>query len=227
LGHLKQLANPNEPEPQLRLEMERQLISRANRIIATTSDERQQIIRHCGATAGQIKVIPCGVDLVRFVPQNRRQAREKLELKQDTPVLLYVGRLDPFKGPDVLLQAAAMMQEDTQVLIVGGKLTGDKELEQLRDLARKLKINRRVHFMGARPQHELPAIYSAADVTVRRCPGFFAEKLDSLLQNPEVLAQMRAAARPSVLQYSWKHVASQMLDVYEDVISEVGCLVAQ
>ena len=62
---------------------------------------------------------------------------------------------------------------------------------------------------------------------VRRCPGFFAEKLDSLLQNPEVLAQMRAAARPSVLQYSWKHVASQMLDVYEDVISEVGCLVAQ
>jgi D-inositol-3-phosphate glycosyltransferase len=270
LGHLKQLANPNEPEPQLRLEMERQLISRANRIIATTSDERQQIIRHCGATAGQIKVIPCGVDLVRFVPQNRRQAREKLEMKQDTPVLLYVGRLDPFKGPDVLLQAAAMMQEDTQVLIVGGQLTGDKELEQLRDLARKLKINRRVHFMGARPQHELPAIYSAADVTVvpsyhesfglaaveslacgtpvvatragglmtvvrdgetgylvRRCPGFFAEKLDSLLQNPEVLAQMRAAARPSVLQYSWKHVASQMLDVYEDVISEVGCLVAQ
>ena len=270
LGHLKQLANPSEPEPQLRLEIERLLISRASRIIATTCDERQQIIRHCGATAGQVQVIPCGVDLVRFVPQDRRQAREKLGLKQDTPVLLYVGRLDPFKGPDVLLQAAAMMQEDAQVLIVGGKLTGDEELEQLRDLARKLRISRRVHFMGARPQHELPAIYSAADVTVvpsyhesfglaaveslacgtpvvatragglttvvrdgetgylvRRCPGFFAEKLDNLLQNPVVLSQMRAAARPSVLQYSWKQVASQVLDVYEDVISEVACLVAQ
>jgi D-inositol-3-phosphate glycosyltransferase len=270
LGHLKQLANPYEEEPLLRLETERQLILHADRIIASTYDERQQIIRRCAATERQVQVIPCGVDLKRFVPQNQRLAREHLGLKQDMPVLLYVGRLDPFKGPDVLLQAAAMMSEDAQVLIVGGKLSGDIELKHLRNLARKLQISQRVHFLGARPQHELPAIYSAADVTVvpsyhesfglaaveslacgtpvvatragglmtvvhdgetgylvRRCPGFFAEKLDTLLQNPEVLAQMRAAARPSVLQYSWKQVASQMLDVYEDAISEVRCLVAQ
>jgi D-inositol-3-phosphate glycosyltransferase len=270
LGHLKQLANPNEPEPLLRLETERQLIQHADRIIASTSDERQQIIRHYGATPHQVQVIPCGVDLQRFIPHNRQNAREKLGLKQDSPVLLYVGRLDPFKGPDVLLQAAALMQEDAQVLVVGGKLSGDSELEHLRWLARKLKISQRVHFLGARPQQELPTIYSAADVTVipsyhesfglaaveslacgtpvvathtgglmtvvrhaetgylvHRCPGFFAEKLDSLLQNPEVLAQMQSAARPSVLQYSWKYVASQVLDVYEDMISEARYLVAQ
>ncbi|HJT58542.1 MAG TPA: glycosyltransferase, partial [Ktedonobacteraceae bacterium] len=270
LGYLKQLANPGEPEPQLRLEIERQLIQHADRIIASTSDERQQIIRHCGATPGQVQVIPCGVDLERFFPQNRKQAREKLGLKQHSPVLLYVGRLDPFKGPDVLLQAAAMMKEEAQVLIVGGNLSGDKELCQLREQAKKLQISQRIHFLGARPQHELAMIYSAADITVvpsyhesfglaaveslacstpvvatragglmtvirhgetgylvQRCPGFFAERLDFLLQHPEVLAQMGAAARSSVLQYSWKHVASQMLDVYEDVISEAGCLVAQ
>ncbi len=270
LGHLKQLANPNEPEPSLRLEMERLLIQRADGIIASTYDERQQIIRHCGATPRQVHVIPCGVDLERFIPQDRQCARQKLGLKYHSPVLLYVGRLDPFKGPDVLLQAAAMMEEEAQVLIVGGKLSGDKELDQLRELARRLKISQRVHFLGARPQQELPIFYSAADVTVvpsyhesfglaaveslacgtpvvatragglmtvvrhgetgylvQRCPGFFAERLDSLLQNPEVLAQMRAVARPSVLQYSWKHVASQMLDVYEDVISEARCLIAQ
>jgi D-inositol-3-phosphate glycosyltransferase len=270
LGHLKQLANPNQSEPSLRLEMEHLLIQRADRIIASTYDERQQIIRHCGATPRQVQVIPCGVDLERFVPQDRQCARQKLGLKQHSPVLLYVGRLDPFKGPDVLLQAAAMMEEEAQVLIVGGKLSGDKELDQLRELARGLKISQRVHFLGARPQQELPMIYSAADATVvpsyhesfglaaveslacgtpvvatragglmtvvrhgetgylvQRCPGFFAERLDSLLRNPEVLAQMRAVARPSVLQYSWKHVASQMLDVYEDVISEARCLIAQ
>ncbi|MGI0134055.1 MAG: glycosyltransferase, partial [Candidatus Micrarchaeaceae archaeon] len=119
LAHLKQLANPSEAEPMLRLEMERQLIQQADRIIATTHDERTQIMRHCGATASQVEVIPCGVDLSRFGPQNRQEARARLGLKGDQPVLLFVGRLDPFKGPDVFLKAAAMMRKKTQLVIVG------------------------------------------------------------------------------------------------------------
>src|SRR5262249_28911527 len=150
-------------------------------------------------------------------------------------------------------------------VIVGGKITGDKEVEQLRELANHLEISKRVLFTGARPQHELSTIYSAADVTVipsyyesfglaaveslacgtpvvatqagglttivhhgvtgylvPRCPGFFAERLDTLLQNPDLLEHMRLAARQSVLQFSWKIVASQMQDVYEDVISEAA-----
>jgi D-inositol-3-phosphate glycosyltransferase len=270
LGHLKQLANPDEMEPPLRLEMERRLIQQADRIIASTSEERLQIIRHCGATPGQVQVIPCGVDLKRFVPHEQQLARERLGLKRHQPVLLFVGRLDPFKGPDLLLKAAAMMKKQAQVVIVGGETTGDKEVEQLRELAVQLKISKRVLFLGARPQQELPALYSAADVTVipsyhesfglaaveslacgtpvvatraggltaivchdetgylvPRSPGFFAERLDTLLQNPDLLEQMRMAARPSVLQFSWKYVASQVRDVYLDAISEARCLVAQ
>jgi D-inositol-3-phosphate glycosyltransferase len=270
LGHLKQLANPDEMEPPLRLEMECRLIQQADRIIASTSEERLQIIRHCGATPGQVQVIPCGVDLKRFVPHERQLARERLGLKRHQPVLLFVGRLDPFKGPDLLLKAAAMMKKQAQVVIVGGETTGDKEVEQLRDLAMQLKISKRVLFLGARPQQELPMLYSAADVTVipsyhesfglaaveslacgtpvvatrtggltsivchdetgylvPRCPGFFAERLDTLLQNPDLLEQMRMAARPSVLQFSWKYVASQVRDVYLDAISEARCLIAQ
>jgi D-inositol-3-phosphate glycosyltransferase len=185
-------------------------------------------------------------------------------------VLLFVGRLDPFKDPDLLLQAAAMMEEDAQVVIVGGKLPGDKEVQHLRKLAADLDISRRVHFLGAQPQHELPAIYSAADVTVipsyhesfglaaveslacgtpvvgtrssglttivrhgetgylvPHCPGFFAERLDTLLRNPDLLAKMRMAARSSVLQFSWKNVAEQMGNLYSDVISQTRQLVAQ
>lgn len=271
LAHLKQLANPNEAESSLRLEMERRLIQQVNRIIASTSDERQQIIRHCGATPGKVQVIPCGVDLKRFAPQDRQRAREQLGLKRYQPLLLFVGRLDPFKGPDLLLRAAAMMEEEAQVMIVGGKPTGDNEVYELRQLAAQLKISKRVHFPGARPQQELPLIYSAADVTVvpsyhesfglaaveslacatpvvatragglttvirhgetgylvPRSPGFFAERLDTLVQNPELLEHMRQAARLSVLQYSWKNVASQVYDLYQDVISEEArCLVAQ
>src|SRR5579859_5365152 len=166
IARLKQMANPNEPEPRLRLEMEQQLMKHADRIIATTVDERTQILRYCGATANQVDVIPCGVDLELFVPQNKQQARKKLGLRPHQPVLLFVGRLDPFKGPDVFLRAAAMMEENAQLVLVGGNLQGDKELEQLQQLALDLNISQRVHFLGARPQQELPMIYSAADVTV-------------------------------------------------------------
>jgi D-inositol-3-phosphate glycosyltransferase len=271
LAYLKQLANPNETEPSIRLEMERRLIQQVDSIIATTNDERIQIIRHCGATPGQVRVIPCGIDLKLFKPQDQQQAREKLGLKPYQPVLLFVGRLDPFKGPDLLLRTAAMMEEKAQIVIVGGKSSNDKDMEQLKELAAQLKISRRVHFIGARPQYELPVMYSAADVTVvpsyyesfglaaveslacgtpvvatragglttvvqnnetgflvPRCPGFFAERLDSLLQNPMLLKQLSWAARPSVLQFSWKNVADKVQAMYEDVIhEEAKQLVAQ
>ncbi len=269
LGRLKQLANPNESELQLRLEWEQHLIRQADRIIAATAEERVQMIRYCGATPNQVHVIPCGVDLKLFVPQSRQQAREKLGLRQQQPVILFVGRLDPFKGPDLLLRAAAMMEEDAQIVIVGGKLTGDPYLQQLRALSAELKLSSRVRFLGAQPQQELPMIYSAADITVMpsyhesfgmaaveslacgtpvvatragglttvvrhgetgylvpRCPGFFAERLDTLLRDPTLLEQMRRSARPSILQFSWKSVSSQMSDLYDDVLNETKCLAA-
>jgi D-inositol-3-phosphate glycosyltransferase len=166
LGRLKQLAHPAEPEPRLRLEMEQRLIHQVDRIVAATSDERTQMIRYCGASPYQIQVIPCGVDLKLFVPQHRQWARMQLGLKEDMPVLLFAGRLDPFKGPDLLLHAASMMEKDAQIVIVGGKLTGDKALQQLSKLAAELGLTSRVKFLGARPQQEMPMIYSAADVTV-------------------------------------------------------------
>ncbi len=269
LGRLKQMAHPGEPEPPLRLEMEQQLIKHADCIIAPTADERTQLIRYCGATAGQVRVIPCGVDLNLFVAHDKQQARKKLGLAPDEPVLAFVGRLDPFKGPDLFLRAAAMMEEEAQLVVVGGHLQEDPDLQQLRQLALDLDISQRVHFLGARPQHELPMIYSAAGVTVipsyhesfglvaieslacgtpvvatragglttairhgetgylvSRCPGFFAERLDFLLRHPGLLAQMSLAARPSVLQFSWKNVANQMTRVYDELAEEMACMAA-
>ena len=186
------------------------------------------------------------------------------------PVLLFVGRLDPFKGPDLLLRAAAMMEEEAQVVIVGGKLEGDNELEQLKSLSFDLDISERVHFLGARPQQELPEVYNAADVTVvpsyhesfglvaveslacgtpvvatragglttivrhgetgylvPRCPGFFAERLDTLLRDNALLERMHLAARPSVRHFSWKSVADQVSSVYQEMIGEMEQLLAQ
>ena len=263
LAYLKQLANPDETEPFIRLEMERRLIQQADYIITSTNEERIQIIRHFGATLGQVRVIPSGIDLKLFKHQDKQQARIKLGLVHSEPVLLFVGRLDPFKGPDLLLRSAAMMEEKAQIVIVGGKSSLDKDRQQLKELAVQLKLSKRVHFVDAQPQYKLPVIYSAADVTVvpsyyesfglaaleslacstpvvatragglttvvqnnktgflvPRCPGFFAERLDSLLQNPFLLKEMSIAARPSVLQFSWKNVANMVQNTYEDVINE-------
>ena len=270
LGRLKQLANPHAPEPPLRLEMEQHLVQQADRIIAATTEERTQLIRLCGVSPNRIQIVPCGVNLSLFTAQGKQQARKKLGLKQHQPILLFVGRLDPFKGPDLFLRAAALMETPAQLVIVGGSLHEDNDMKTLQKLARDLAINHRVHFLGARPQHELPTLYSAADVTVvpsyhesfgmvaveslacgtpvvatragglltivknnetgylvPRCPGFFAERLDTLLSDRALLAQMQLAARPSILQFSWCSVASQINQIYDEVIDEQACLVAQ
>ncbi len=166
LARLKQLANPNEQEPQQRLDMEQCLVQSADRVVAATMDERTQMMRYCGASGSRIEVVPCGVDLVLFVPQEQKTARKKFGLDQKLPVLLFVGRLDPFKGPDIFLRAAAMMEEKAQIVVVGGTLTGDTDLQQLRVLAHDLGIEQRVRFLGAQTQDVLPLLYSAATVTV-------------------------------------------------------------
>jgi D-inositol-3-phosphate glycosyltransferase len=270
LGKLKQQANPHEAEPALRLEMEQRLLQQTDMIIAATAEERTQMIRSCGAGAGRIEVVPCGVDLKLFRAHNRRKARAQFGLAQDQPILLFAGRLDPFKGPDVLLRAARMMQEKAQIVIVGGKLAGDKDVLGLQQLAEELQISSQVKFLGARPQQELPMLYSAADVTVvpsyhesfglvaieslacgtpvvatragglstvigngetgflvPRCAGFFAERIDTLLRDEGLRARMGAAARPSVMKYSWKSVAEEISGIYDLLVSSAPCLVAQ
>ncbi len=166
LARLKQLANPAEQEPQQRLDMEQRLLQEMDCVIAATFEERTQMMRYCGASGSHIRVIPCGVNLQLFVPYPQQQARKHVGLAIDQPLILFAGRLDPFKGPDILLRAASLMEEQAHVLIVGGSLTDDPDLENLRKLASELHIEHRVHFLGAQPQPVLPYLYSAADVTV-------------------------------------------------------------
>jgi len=263
LARLKQLAHPNEAEPQQRLDMEQHIIQSVDRVIAATAEEATHISHVCNIPPERVATIPCGVDLDLFVPLGRHLARTQLGLDLHQPVLLFAGRLDPFKGPDILLQAAAMMEQDAQIVIVGGKPGADKDLRQLESLASELHISSRVQFFGAQPQTMLPLFYSAADATVvpsyhesfglvaveslacgtpvvatrsgglmtvvrhdetgflvPRCPGHFAARLDMLIRDSTLRARMRANARRSVLRYSWQHVASQVEQVYDELVEE-------
>ena len=112
-------------------------------------------------------MVPLGVDLDRFQPQDKDAARAELGLEGQR-IVLFVGRIEPLKGIDILINATAMLDSDVDcsVLIVGGDDESDGELDQLRDLTKDQGIENRVAFVGAIDRDKLPLYYNAADVCV-------------------------------------------------------------
>jgi D-inositol-3-phosphate glycosyltransferase len=110
------------------------------------------------------------VDLRAFTPgdaADRAQARRALGLDGDqTPTLLFVGRLDPIKGIDLLLESVAQLTSPARLFVVGGDPAGDPEVERLRARAAELGLGARVRFPGAVPQGDLPRYYRAVDALV-------------------------------------------------------------
>ena len=175
LGHMKNEVAKTEGDREvgLRIEMETQLVHRADRIVSPTSTERAQLAWYYGADPEKITVIPCGVDTRLFRPRDQQAARRRLNLPAGR-LLLFVGRIERLKGIDTLLEAAALLlarpgYDDLRVLIVGGDLESDgenPELRRVQQLAVDLGIADRVVFLGSQPQAELPYFYSAADLTI-------------------------------------------------------------
>ena len=174
LGRLKNRSRITEREPEPRIEAERTIALSADRTVVATRDEQQQLVRLYGADAARIVTVPCGVNLDLFHPIAKEEARRQLGLRDDDRILLFVGRIEPLKGVDILLGAAARLEEepDCFVLVVGGDSAAqDGEVSHLRDLASELGIAERVNFLGAVDHERLPLFYSAADVCVM--PSFY------------------------------------------------------
>lgn len=170
LAKTKMRARAGEREPQLREDVEGLIMSDADGVIVSTEEERQDIARYYGAPRHNIEVIPAGVNLEMFQPVDRVEARAALAsewgIRDEERVILYVGRIEPLKGIDILLRALPMLEHDGAVraLIVGGNPGNDVEMERLKSLAAELGIADSVTFTGSVPQAVLPTYYSAADV---------------------------------------------------------------
>ena len=172
LSLIKMQSRSGEQEPPVRQRSEREIIADADRVVAFSPHERDAMVRLYGADAGRIDLVPCGVDLARFRPLGRAEARSELGLNGHK-VLLYVGRIEALKGVDLLLHTAAHLEQDgeVQVLVVGSDAEGSGEIDRLRGLADELNVGDAVEFVGRVPQERLAWYYSAADVCV--VPSFY------------------------------------------------------
>jgi D-inositol-3-phosphate glycosyltransferase len=176
LGRVKNaaLAAGDTAEPQARIRGEAEVVAAADRLVANTDDEAQQLIGLYDADPSRVRIINPGVDLGVFRPGSRLAARQRLGLPPDAVVLVFAGRMQPLKAPHVVLHAAAQMIRDDpglagrlRVAFVGGPSgTGRADPDGLAELAAALGLSGIVRLEPPCPQPELAEWYRAATVVM-------------------------------------------------------------
>jgi D-inositol-3-phosphate glycosyltransferase len=173
LGHMKNRVaqDPDEVEDPTRVQVESRLVETADCIVAATSAERAQLMWLYDAEMRKIKIIPPGVDTKRFRPLPPDVARREIGAPEDQNMLLFVGRIEPLKGVDTLIRAAARLyeeREDICVAVIGGDTEVDEsqEMARLKELREELGVGDLVTFLGAHDQDRLQFYYAAAQVLV-------------------------------------------------------------
>jgi glycosyltransferase involved in cell wall biosynthesis len=140
------------------------VLAAADAVIAVSHDLRAKTVA-LGVPAGRVHVVNQGVDADRFHPGDRAAARRKLGLPDEGPLLLWVGRMAPLKGLEVLVAAAALLRDwgvAFHLHLVGD---GPARAAVAADVAAR-GLAGRVSFAGVRTHDELPDWYRAADLTV-------------------------------------------------------------
>lgn len=154
-------------EPALRPLLARAL-HQADRVFAV-SESLRQVALGLGVPPERVRVVGNGVDLERFHPIDKAQARAALGLPPNAKVLVSVGGLCERKGFHRVIDCLPALQEqgtDVHLLVVGGASPEGDWGDRLRAQARNAGLEARVHFTGAVVSTELHRVLSAADVFV-------------------------------------------------------------
>lgn len=170
--------SPEELEGEYRIQGERRVLASADRIIAATLAELAQLQWLYQADTRRITIIPPGVDTSRFYPIPSDEAKEFIGIRPEDRVVLYVGRIEPLKGLDVLIEAMGRFCQQSKIeqshltlAIIGGEPDVSNEamsaeMSRLQALREKFGLKDLVTFLGKRSQDTLPYYYSAAEVVV-------------------------------------------------------------
>ena len=266
LAEVKLEALASEKETQVRLDTERRLIGKLDRIIAATSDEKEIMRIIYGVSEDNISVVPLGVGPDFFEEKLQSYAREKLKFYNEDKIVLAVGRVEPLKGLDVLIRAMSYVDPEMpyQLVIIGGDKAASAEISRLKDIAMQVGIAHKVKFIGSVDHSKLPIYYRAADVVV--IPSFsesfglvaveamasgvpvvasnvgglaltvehgragflippgssdqFGEKINLLLNDPNLRSDFGKIGVENMRSYSWDAVAIQLCNVFRLLIED-------
>ncbi len=178
LALMKNLVARNELEKEdlERVKTELKLVKEADKIIATSKSDLEYIHTLYNCPLGKITLLSPGVDLNVFKPIDKASAKQFVKADQKHKIILFVGRITPLKGLDLLLYAIKILVQRNPKLtfclwIVGGVNTGNKdkwseELIRLNELKMLLGIHAYVRFVGRKNREELPYYYNAAEAVV-------------------------------------------------------------
>jgi len=165
------LAAGDTPEPTARVIGEEQVVDAADLVIANTAAEATQLTELYAAESRRVRVISPGVDLDVFRPGDKQQSRQRLGLSAEALVAMFVGRIQPLKAPDLVIEAAAELlarrpelRSGLVVPVVGGPSgSGLDSPHGLVDQARRLDVDDVVRFVAPLGQEALVDYYRAAD----------------------------------------------------------------
>jgi D-inositol-3-phosphate glycosyltransferase len=264
-----------EIEGEYRIEGEREVLQNADMVIAATPAEHAQLLWLYQANADKIVVLSPGVDTGRFYPIPPDEAKEYIGIPPCGRMLLFVGRIEPLKGLDVLIEAIGIMRQNEVwkdnpfcLAIIGGEPEetteqADIEMSRIMALTEKYGLSDLVTFLGKRSQDSLPYYYSAAEAVVvpsqyesfgmvaleaMACgtpvvasqigglaylvqdgvtgytvpvdePIELANRLSLLLQDQSLRDRMGGEAVKVAREYAWDKIATKMLSVYDELLS--------
>lgn len=167
------LAEGENPEPQVRAIGEEQVVGASAALIANTAAEAASLVSLYDACQDRVFVVPPGVDLTTYkINGGKSAARKKLKISDDKLMLAFVGRIQPHKGPEVLIRAVAEMLRHSPTLrsrlktvIIGGASgNGSQEPERLKALTVFLGVSDVIEFLPPVPHEELSDWYRASDL---------------------------------------------------------------
>ena len=224
------LADGDRPEPPGREIGEEQVVSAASLLVANTPRERSELIDLYGADPHRVAVVAPGVDLTTFTPGDRAQAREAVSLPQDAQLVLFVGRIQPLKAPDVLLRAVERMlareparRSQLVVAVLGGPSgSGLDEPRALQRLARDLGIADVVQFVPPVGRAQLAQWYRAADLLAvpSHSESFGLVALEAQACGTPVLAAA-VGGLPTAVGSAGRLVDGHDADVWADALADL------
>jgi len=170
-------------EPKNRIQAERHLSNKADLIISSSSEEKNNLMEEYRISSSKIKVVYPGVNQNIFSLSKTDSVYSESGFSENHQILLYVGRVEPIKGLMTVIEALALLKQSDnplskklKLIVIGGgkkdsEFSQNNEVKRVKDAVREFGLTGEIFFLGSIEQNELKAYYSAADALV--VPSFY------------------------------------------------------